>query len=179
MCFCKQSWRLQNQIWKRAGPLSSPQQISHQWRKNLLKAPCVCKKNLSSIIKLLWDNSYLVLRYLKTFFTFTNNSHIFIRIYKGLESHFKSHLMTTVVASMANTGAVNWNVTKSDKGSIFTATNWSRIVTDMAKLQMMAANQLVLSGISSSETSRWNILFTQHWYMFQDWKDTPHCLFSR
>ena len=85
--------------------------------------------------------------------------------------------MTTVVASMANTGAVNWNVTKSDNGSIFTATNWSRIVIDIAKLQMMAANQLVLSGISSSETSGWKYTFLLHSLnILLDRKDTPNSL---
>ena len=47
---------------------------------------------------------------------------------------------------MAKTGAVNWKVTKSDSGSILTATNCSRMVADMLKLQMTAANQLLLSG---------------------------------
>ena len=58
--------------------------------------------------------------------------------------------MTQVVAIIANTGAVNWNVTKSDNGSIFTATNWSRMVVDMEKLHITAANQLLPSGSLTS-----------------------------
>ena len=58
--------------------------------------------------------------------------------------------MTHVVAIIANTGAVNWNVTKSDNGSIFTATNWSRMVVDMEKLHITAANQLLPSGSLTS-----------------------------
>ena len=65
------------------------------------------------------------------------------------------YLIRQTVAIIAKTGAVNWNVTKSEMGNIFTETNCRRRVTAIAILQITAEIQH-LKPAGSSPTAATN-----------------------